>query len=64
VGRSLAELALPESVRVGAILRRGKVVFPTDDTVLQTDDHVMLLLCDKSAIVEVEAVFQVSITFV
>lgn len=64
VGRTIGELPFPESARVGAILRQERVVLPTLDTVIESDDRVMILLCDKSRIAEVEAIFQVSITFV
>jgi len=64
VGRPIADLGLPESVRIGALLRNGKVILPKADTLIETDDHVMLLLLDKTRIDAVEAAFRVAITFV
>ena len=64
VGRSIEEMALPETVHIGAILRGSELVLPDNETVIESGDHVMLLLCDKGRVAEVEAAFRVSITFV
>lgn len=64
VGRPIRELALPDSVRIGALLRKEQVILPGADTVIETDDHVMLLLADKTQVDAVEAAFRVAITFV
>jgi len=63
VGRSIAELPLPQGATVGAIARGDKLVFPSGETVIETDDHVILFLADKRKIADVERLFQVSITF-
>ena len=64
VGRPIGDLGLPPSVRIGALLRDGQVVLADADTIIETDDHVMLLLQDKTRIDAVEAAFRVAITFV
>jgi trk system potassium uptake protein TrkA len=63
VGRSIAELPLPRGTTVGAIAREDKLIFPSGETVIETDDHVILFLADKRKIADVERLFQVSITF-
>lgn len=63
VGRSLREIPLPPGCTIGAILRDDKVLIAHDDVVLQTDDHVILFLIDRSRINEVERLFQVGFTF-
>jgi trk system potassium uptake protein TrkA len=63
VGRSIAELPLPQGTTVGAIAREDKLIFPSGETVIETDDHVILFLADKRKIADVERLFQVSITF-
>ncbi len=63
VGRSIGELPLPQGTTVGAIARGDKLVFPSGETVIETDDHVILFLADKRKIADVERLFQVSITF-
>lgn len=63
VGRSLEEIPLPPGTTIGAILRDDKVLIAHDDLVIETDDHVILFLVDKSRIPEVERLFQVGFIF-
>ncbi|HID49355.1 MAG TPA: Trk system potassium transporter TrkA, partial [Chromatiales bacterium] len=48
----------------GAIVRGNEVVIAHHDTLIQSEDHVILFLIDKSRINEVERLFQVGITFI
>jgi trk system potassium uptake protein TrkA len=64
VGRRIDELPLPEGTMIGVIARGEKLVFPHRETVIESQDHVVLFLADKRRIVDVERLFQVSITFV
>jgi len=63
VGVSIEELPLPRGTTVGAIVRDNKLVFPSRETVIESEDHVILFLVDKRKIADVERLFQVSITF-
>ena len=63
VGVSIEELPLPRGTTVGAIVRGDKLVFPSRETVIESEDHVILFLVDKRKIADVERLFQVSITF-
>lgn len=63
VGKALADIALPPGTTIGAILRDDKVLIAHDNVVVQTDDHVILFLVDKSRIPEVERLFQVGFAF-
>jgi len=63
VGRALEDIPLPPGTTIGAILRDDKVLIAHDDIVVQTDDHVILFLVDKSRIPDVERLFQVGFTF-
>ena len=63
VGRSIEELKLPAGTTIGAIVRGSEVIIAHHDTVIESEDHVILFLVDKSRIVEVERLFQVGITF-
>src|SRR5688572_309479 len=63
VGRALEDIALPKDTTIGAILRKDEVLIAHDDLVIQTDDHVILFLVDKSRISEVERLFQVGFAF-
>ncbi len=63
VGRTLDEINLPPDTTIGAIVRGDKVIIAHHDTVIETDDHVILFLADKKHIHSVEKLFQVSIGF-
>jgi len=43
VGKTLAELNIPDNVVVSAVLRDGSLILPKGDTVLQPDDEVIAL---------------------
>ena len=63
VGRTVGEIDLPKGASIGAIVRQDKVLIAHHDTVVQSEDHVILFLVDKHRIPEVERLFQVGITF-
>ncbi|MCH9769526.1 MAG: Trk system potassium transporter TrkA, partial [Gammaproteobacteria bacterium] len=60
VGRSLADIKLPEGTTIGAIVSNERVVIPHRDTVIKSEDHVVLFVADKKHVREVEKMFQVS----
>ncbi|MDE0156008.1 MAG: Trk system potassium transporter TrkA [Gammaproteobacteria bacterium] len=63
VGRSIEEIPLPPDTSIGAIVRDDKVSIAHHDTVIASEDHVILLVGDKKRVSEVERLFQVKITF-
>jgi trk system potassium uptake protein TrkA len=63
VGRCIADLKLPAGTSIGAIVRGEQVLIAHHDTIIESEDHVILFLTDKRRIVEVERLFQVGITF-
>lgn len=63
VGKTLAQIKLPLGTTIGAIVREGEVVIPHHDTVIETDDHVILFLADKKYIRDVEKMFTVKVTY-
>jgi trk system potassium uptake protein TrkA len=63
VGRAVDEIRLPRGTTIGAIVRGDEVVIAHHDTVIKTDDHVILFMSDKKCIQEVERLFQVGVTF-
>lgn len=63
VGRAVAEIKLPRGTTIGAVVRGEEVIIAHHDTVIESDDHVVLFLSDKKSIVEVEKLFQVGVTF-
>lgn len=63
VGRTIEQIELPEGTTIGAIVRDDEVLIAHDDTVVQSDDHVILFLVDRKQIPEVEKLFQVGLSF-
>jgi len=63
VGRAIEDIRLPRGTAIGAIVRGEEVIIAHHDSVIETDDHVILFLSDKSCIQEVERLFQVGVTF-
>ena len=63
VGRAIEDIDLPEGTTIGAIVRNGEVLIAHDDTVVESDDHVILFLVDRKKIREVERLFQVGFSF-
>ena len=64
VGRAIEDIALPPGTSIGAIVRGNEVIVAHHDTVVESEDHVILLLTDKKRITAVERLFQVSVTFI
>jgi len=63
VGKTVEEITLPEGASIAALVRGDEVIIAHHDTVIETDDHVVMFLMDKTKINEVEKLFQVGITF-
>lgn len=64
VGRKIAELKLPKEVSICAVVRGNKVMIAQAEVIIESGDHLILLLLDRRRIREVEELFQVAITFV
>jgi trk/ktr system potassium uptake protein len=63
VGKAIDQIKLPKGTSIGAILRGEEVLIAHHDTVIESEDHVILFLVDKRRIVDVEKLFQVGVTF-
>lgn len=63
VGRTVADINLPQGARISALVRGDKVIIVHHDTVIESEDHVILFLVDKTKISEVEKLFQVGLVF-
>ncbi len=63
IGRTLEEIDLPPGTNIGAIVRGNDVIIAHDDIVVESDDHLILFLVDKSRIPEVERMFQAPLSF-
>ncbi|MFA9421014.1 MAG: Trk system potassium transporter TrkA [Gammaproteobacteria bacterium] len=75
IGRSIDQIKLPAGTTIGAIVRdkkegkkegkkpEKKVIIAHHDTVIESEDHVILFLTDKKKITDVEKLFQVGLTY-
>jgi trk system potassium uptake protein TrkA len=63
VGRRINEIQSPRGATIGAIVRNGKVIIAHHDTVIESDDHVIVFVIDKNMIRKVEQLFQVKLGF-
>lgn len=63
VGRTLAEIKLPEGTTIGALVRNDQVLIAHDNIVVETDDHLILFLTNKKLVRDVERLFQVGLAF-
>jgi trk system potassium uptake protein TrkA len=64
VGRAIEDIALPKGATIVALVRADKVIIAHHDTVVETDDHVILFLTDRRKIEHLEKLFQVGVSFV
>lgn len=60
VGRKVGDIKLPSGTKLGAVVREKTVIIPNDETVIESDDHAILFVADKSHIRDAEKLFQVS----
>jgi trk system potassium uptake protein TrkA len=58
VGKRVDQIDLPEGTTIGAIVRGDAVIMVHHDTVIETDDHVILFLTDRRHVEDVGRLFQ------
>ena len=63
VGKKIKEINLPKGTTIGAIVRGDNVIIADKDAIIEAEDHVILVVADKKHVAQVEALFQVGITF-
>ena len=63
VGRAVEEIPLPAGTSITAIIRAGEVMQAHHDTVVETDDHIILFITDRRHTDEVERLFQEAVKF-
>jgi trk/ktr system potassium uptake protein len=57
VGRTVQQIALPQGVTIGAVVRGAEVIMAHHDTLVLADDHVILFLADRRHLEAVERLF-------
>lgn len=63
VGRAIEDIQLPPGTTIGAIVRGDSAIMVHHDTVIEAEDHVILIVTNKRHVREVERLFQVNVTF-
>jgi trk system potassium uptake protein TrkA len=64
VGRKIEDINLPRGTSIVTIVRGDEVIMAHHDTVIETDDHVILFMTDRRKIDKIENLFQVGVSFV
>jgi trk system potassium uptake protein TrkA len=64
VGRKIEDIDLPKGTAIVALVRKDRVIIAHHDTVIETDDHVILFMTDRRKIDRLEQLFQVGVSFV
>ena len=60
--KTISELELPEAVTIGAIARKGSIIFPDDNTTILINDKI-ILYTDPNSIKDIEKLSEVNIEF-
>jgi trk system potassium uptake protein TrkA len=63
IGKRIEEIDLPRGTNIGAIVRGDDVVIAHDDIIVESGDHIILFLVDKTRIKDVEKLFQAPLSF-
>ena len=64
VGRKIEDIDLPKGTAIVAIVRGDQVIIAHHDTLVETDDHVILFMTDRRKIEHLESLFQVGVAFI
>ena len=59
VNKSIKDSSLPDEVRIGAIVRKNKVVMPKSNFVFEKDD-IVVVLSKREQLKEVEDIFRIT----
>jgi len=63
VGRAIEDIKSPPGATLAALVRDGEVVIAHHDTVIQSEDHVIVFVVDKEKTKAVEKLFSVGFSF-
>lgn len=63
VGRRISDVPLPEGASIGALVRGNDILMPDTDPMIESEDHVIVLVTRRRLIPQVERLFQVSAAY-
>jgi len=64
VGRKIEDIDLPKGTSIVTLVRGDQVIMAHHDTLIETDDHVILFMTDRRKIDKIERLLQVGVSFV
>jgi trk system potassium uptake protein TrkA len=64
VGKSIEQIDLPRGTTIVALVRGDQVLIAHHDTVVESDDHVILFMTDRRKIESLEKLFLVGVSFI
>lgn len=64
VGKRVGDIELPRGANIVTVVRGHDVIIAHHDTVIETDDHVIMFMTDRRKVEELEELFQVNVSFV
>ncbi len=64
VGKSIEDIELPRGTNIVALVRGEQVIIAHHDTMIETDDHVIMFMTDRRRIEHLENLFQVGVSFI
>jgi trk system potassium uptake protein TrkA len=63
VGRAIEDIKSPPGATLAALVRNGEVIIAHHDTVIESEDHVIVFVVDKANTKAVEKLFSVGYSF-
>lgn len=63
VGRAIEDIKSPPGATLAALVRNGEVIIAHHDTVIESEDHVIVFVVDKANTKAVEKLFSVGFSF-
>ena len=63
VGRAIEDIKSPSGATLAALVRNGEVIIAHHDTVIESEDHVIVFVVDKANTKAVEKLFSVGYSF-
>ncbi len=64
VGRSIDAIELPKGSAIVALVREDETIIAHHDTLIESDDHVIIFMTDRRRIDKIERLFQVDVSFI
>jgi len=63
VGKKIEKIKLPSGCTLCLIIRKDEIILPSDEDVIESEDHIILFVTQKKSVPAVEKLFQVKATY-